>query len=117
MRHLIKNVVDAESMLHYCAMNLGWRLDTSFLEDIDDVTYDFNAHDLGLNEDSFAKIKELRQLRPLVDNQPFGVFLVEFEDKELCVSALRRILKRLTPSKYGREYKTWKCNRLIWVAD
>ena len=116
MRHLIKNVVDAESMLQYCAMNLGWRLDTSFLEDIDDVTYDFNAHDLGLNEDSFAKIKELRQLRPLVDNQPFGVFLVEFEDKELCVSALRRILKRLTPSKYGREYKTWKCNRIIFFC-
>jgi len=116
MSYSIKNVVDASSMLQYCADNLGWQIDISAFDDIEDVTYDFTAHDLGLQDSAFAQIKEFRQLRPLVDDQPFGVFLITFENKALSVTALRRILQRLTPSKYGREYKTWKCERIIFFC-
>lgn len=116
MSYSLTNVVDAGSMVRYCSENLGWDLDVAAFDDIDAVTYDFTASDLGLNEESFAKIRELRQLRPLVDNQPFGVFLITFEDKRLSVSALRRILQRLTPSKCGREYKTWRCDRIIFFC-
>ena len=116
MSYSIRNVVDAESMLRYCASNLGWNLDLDAFDDIDEITYDFTARDLGLQEEAFAKIKELRQLRPVMDDQPFGVFLVTFENKSLSVSALRKILQRLTPSNYGREYKTWRSDRIIFFC-
>lgn len=116
MSYSINSVVDAESMLRYCSANLGWAFDLAAFDDLDDVTYDFTAGDLGLQEDAFAKVKELRQLRPIVDNQPFGIFLVTFENKSLSVSALRKILQRLTPSKHGREYKTWRCDRIIFFC-
>src|SRR5574344_729098 len=93
MSYSIRNVVDAESMLKYCSANLGWGIDLSAFEDIDEVTYDFSAKDLGLQDEAFAKIKDLRQLRPLADQQPFGVFLITFENKSLSVTALRRILQ------------------------
>lgn len=116
MNYSIKNVVDASSMLGYCAANLGWGTGSFEFEDIDDITYDFTASDLGLQEEAFAKIQDFRQLRPIVDDQPYGIFFISFENKSLNISALRRILQRLTPSKYGREYKTWRSDRIIFFC-
>ena len=37
MSYSIRNVVDAESMLRYCASNLGWNLDLDAFDDIDEI--------------------------------------------------------------------------------
>ncbi len=116
MSYSIKKVVDAESMLSYCSANLGWNTGGFEFDDIDEVTYNFTASDLGLQEDAFARINELRQIRPFVDNQPFGIFLVSFEDKSLNVSSLRRILQRLSPSRHGRDYKTWETDKILFFC-
>ena len=47
---------------------------------------------LGIDRASAAKIEEIKRLRPLTVNQPWGVFFVKFEPKRLPVVALRRIL-------------------------
>ena len=33
-------------------------------DDIEDISYDFEAEDIGLKEENFAKISSLRQLQP-----------------------------------------------------
>ena len=79
----LKNVYDLESMLKYCAEHLGWAIDEEYFEDIDDITYDFYPEDLGLKDDSFAKIRSLKQVRPFIDNQPWGIFAIDFESKKM----------------------------------
>ena len=65
----LRNVNNIESLMTYFSEKLGWPVDPDAYYDIDDITYDFEAADLGLKEEAFAKITSLKQLRPLVDNQ------------------------------------------------
>lgn len=74
----IRKVTDMESLMTYFSEKLGWDIDPNDFYDIDDITYDFEAADLGLKEEAFAKITSLKQLRPLVDDQRWGIFFVDF---------------------------------------
>ena len=113
---LLKDVFDLESMLKYCAEHLDWVIDEEYFEDIDDLTYDFYPEDLGLKDEAFAKIRSLKQVRPLVDGQPWGIFAIDFESKRMEVSALRKILNSLIPKKSGVDHKTWECDRLLFLC-
>ena len=52
----------------------------------------------------------MKQLRPLVTNQPWAVFYIEFESKRLPVTALRRVLNRFVEKKRVSvaDRPTWK---------
>ena len=113
---LLKDVFDLESMLKYCSEHLGWVIDEDDFDDIDDLTYDFFPEDLGLQDEAFAKIRSLKQVRPLVDGQPWGIFAIDFESKKMEVSALRKILYSLTPKRSGTDHKTWSCDRLLFLC-
>ncbi|MGO7580677.1 hypothetical protein ACC699_39195, partial [Rhizobium ruizarguesonis] len=56
----------------------------------EDVVYEYEASELGLKTNEIAKIREIHQLRPLATSQPWGIFLISFEDKVLSVTVLRR---------------------------
>lgn len=113
---LLKNVYDLKSMLQYCTEHLGWAIDEEYFEDIDDITYDFYPEDLGLKDDAFAKIRSLKQVRPFVDNQPWGIFAIDFESKKMESSALRKVLHALIPKKRGVNHKTWACENLLFLC-
>ena len=63
--------------------------------DFEELTYDYEAHELGIDAKNSAKIQEIKRLRPLVTGQPWGVFFVKFAPKRLPVVALRRILSQV----------------------
>lgn len=113
---LFKNVSNLDTLLQYCAETLSWRIDEEYFEDLDELTYDFEAADLGLKEEAFTKIKSLKQLRPLVENQPWGIFAVDFESKKLEISAVRKILCKLICSPHNADYKTWACDQLLFLC-
>ena len=113
---LLKDVYDLGSMLKYCAEHLGWVIDEEYFEDIDNITYDFYPEDLGLKDEAFAKIRSLKQVRPFVDNQPWGIFAIDFESKKMESSALRKILYALIPKKHGVDHKTWACENLLFLC-
>lgn len=112
----LRNVDSISSLLRYCSDHLGWPIDEDFFEDIDEILYDFGAADLGLQDDEFARIKSLQQLRPLSDDQPWGIFVVEFVSKRLSVTSLRKILGKLVPSANNTDFKTWNCNNLLFLC-
>ena len=70
----IRNVKDLTDLIGYFSEKLNWNIDLDDFEDIEDITYDFDADDIGLKEEAFAKISSLRQLPPLVDGQKWGIF-------------------------------------------
>ena len=100
----------------YFSEKLGWAFDTDDYYDIDDITYDFEAADLGLKEEAFAKISSLKQLRPLVDGQRWGIFFVNFESNRFEVSALRKILSGLVPARRNANHAVWDKKDLLFLC-
>ena len=68
-------------------------------DDFEELTFEYSAEELGIDTANAAKIQEIKRLRPLAANQPWGVFFVKFEPKRLPVVALRSILGRVALKK------------------
>lgn len=112
----LRKVNDIESLMIYFSEKLGWAIAPDDYYDIDDITYDFDAADLGLKEEVFAKITSLKQLRPLVDDQRWGIFFVNFESNRFEVSALRKILSGLIPARRNADHVVWDKKDLLFLC-
>lgn len=113
----IRKVKDLHGLVEYFAVKLGWNIDFDDFEDIEDITYDFDASDIGLKEEAFAKISALRQLPPLVDGQRWGIFSVEFDSKRFEVTALRKILSGLIPKRRNAaDHAVWNQQDLLFLC-
>ena len=77
--------------------------------------------ELGIDPKNAAKIKEIRRLRPLTANQPWGIFFVKFEPKRLPVVALRRILSQVALKKRASanqaERRAWAADDLLFISN
>ena len=46
-------------------------------DDFEELTFEYSAEELGIDAVNAAKIQEIKRLRPLAANQPWGVFFVQ----------------------------------------
>ncbi|HEY0079579.1 MAG TPA: type ISP restriction/modification enzyme [Pyrinomonadaceae bacterium] len=76
---------------------------------------------MGLDAKTAVRIKEIKQLRPLVTNQPWGIFYINFEPKLLPIVVLRRILRSLVIKKRASASRghqaAWKLNDLLFISS
>lgn len=97
---------------------MGWPIES---DDFEEITFDYTPEELGIDLKNAAKIQEIKRLRPLSANQPWGIFFVKFEPKRLPVVALRRILgqvalkKRTSASKSERQ--AWSADDLLFISN
>jgi hypothetical protein len=112
----VQNIFDFRSLLSWLSLELGWETGIDDIEDIDDITYEFEPEDIHLKPEAFAKIGFLRQLRPLHENQPWGIFAVEFENKRLDAASLRKILSGLVPKRRNRDHAVWDKKNLLFLC-
>ena len=113
----IRNIGTMNRLITYFVKVLSWDIDEDEFEDIEDISYDFEAEDLGLKEEAFAKIKSLRQLQPLVEGQKWGIFSVEFDSKKFEVTALRKVLSGLIPKKRNSaDHAVWDQKDLLFIC-
>lgn len=113
----VRTIRDMNGLIAYFAQTLSWRIDLDDFEDIEDIAYDFEAEDIGLKEEAFAKIKSLRQLPPLVDGQKWGIFCVEFDSRKFEVTALRKILSGLIPKRRrSPDHAVWDQKDLLFLC-
>src|SRR4030042_5961576 len=92
----LRSIRTFPSLVKYLRDELDWPIET---DDFDDLTFDYRPEELGIDPKTAASIEEIKQLRPLVTNQPWGIFFIKFQPKQLPVVALRRILSRLAIQK------------------
>ena len=92
----LRDIKSFPSLVKYLRDELEWPIDS---DNFDELTFDYEPEELGLDAKAAVKIKQIKQLRPLADNQPWGIFFVNFEPKRLPVVALRRILRSLVIKK------------------
>ena len=91
-------------------------------DDFEELTFDYTPEELGhRSRKNAAKIQEIKRLRPLSPNQPWGIFFVKFEPKRLPVVALRRILSQVALKKRASansaERAAWAADDLLFVSN
>ncbi len=111
----LKLVRDFEGLVEYLKYELNWPIES---DNAEDATFDYTPEELGIESGHAAKIKAIKQIRPLTDNQPWGVFYIEFEPKKLPVVVLRRILRSLVTSKREKSdgIATWDTEDLLFIT-
>ena len=118
MAYDIRKVRTMTDLIGYFSQNLRWNIDVDDFDDIEDISYDFEAEDIGLKEEAFAKISSLRQLQPLVDGQRWGIFCVEFDSDKFEVTALRKILSGLVPKRRNSaDHAVWDQKDLMFICN
>ena len=90
-------------------------------DDFEQLTFEYSPEELGIDAANAAKIQEIKRLRPLAANQPWGVFFVKFEPKRLPVVALRSILGRIVlrkrASANSAERPAWAMEDLLFISN
>ena len=114
----LQSIQSFDSLVTYLRDDLDWPLDEI---DIEDLTFEYSPEELGLQKQYVVKLKSIKQLRPLVTHQPWGIFYLEFERKTLPVVVLRRILKELVPKKRASanpdERTLWQKQDLLFISS
>jgi predicted helicase len=113
----LRDIKTFPSLVKYLRDDLEWPIES---DDFEDVTFDWEPEELGIDPENAAKIQEIKQLRPLADRQPWGIFFVKFEPRKLPVVALRRILRALVIRKRGSakkaQQKSWELHDLLFIS-
>src|SRR5438046_6288398 len=113
----LRNIKTLPQLVSFLRDELDWPISSNNTEDI---TFDYEPSELGLDKETAVKIKEIKQLRPLTGNQPWGIFFVNFEKKRLPVMVMRRILhslvfkKRTSPGTSDRQ--AWHASDLLFIS-
>ena len=110
-RTVLRAIRTFPSLVRYLRDEMAWPIET---DDFEELTFEYTAEELGIDTKNAAKIQEIKRLRPLAANQPWGIFFVKFEPKRLPVVALRRILSQVVLKKHAT---AWAAERAAWAAD
>lgn len=114
LEHL-RSIKSLPQLAAYLRDELDWPIES---DDTDDITFDYDPADLGLDKASAVRIREIKQLRPLASSQPWGIFFISFEKKKLPVVVMRRILSALVLKKRTSksERPAWKAHDLLFIS-
>lgn len=112
----LRQVHNIPALVHYLHDELGWPVN---VDDWEDNLFDWEPDELNLKAEHEVKVKSIKQLRPLVSGQPWGIFFVEFNKGRLPITALRRVLNGLVPKgrATGGGHQTWAAHDLMFVSS
>ena len=113
----LREIKSFKQLLAYLRDELDWPIDKIEIDDVDSF-FDYDAEeDFGLEKKSAAKIDYIKQLRPLISNQEWGIFFIKFEPKKLPMVAMRRLLNKLVMKKRASanrsDQATWQMHDLL----
>lgn len=112
----LRQVHTIPALVQYLHDELDWPVN---VDDWEDNLFDWEPDELNLKAEHEVKIKCIKQLRPLVSGQPWGIFFVEFNKGRLPITALRRVLNGLIPKgrATGGGHQTWAAHDLLFVSS
>src|SRR5258708_18276941 len=112
----LRAVTDLDTLTAYLRDELEWPIADW---EIDDVTFDYTPEEAGLDLKSALRACSIRRLRPIVLNQPWGVFFIDFVPGELPITVLRRILRTVVVNRRssgGPKRQTWQTGDLLFIS-
>jgi hypothetical protein len=117
-RETLRRIRTFPLLIKFLHEELNWPIISG---DFEELTFEYTPEELGIDTANAAKIQEIKRLRPLSVNQPWGIFFVMFEPKRLPVVALRRILSRVVLKKRASansaESAAWQADDLLFISN
>jgi len=114
----LKAIRTFPQLVKYLRDELDWPINQN---DFEGLTFDYTPEELGIDLKVAAKILEIKRLRPLTANQPWGIFFIKFEPKRLPVVALRRMLKAVALKKRATadsaDRLAWETEDLLFISN
>ena len=111
---LLRRVRTLKDVLSFFAQELDWP--TAHV-DIEDATFGWTAEELSIPGEQVPTLLSLRQLRPLSNAQPWGIFFLELSGRHLPVTPLRRLLQALVRRRRAHsDNRTWDLDDLLFVT-
>ncbi|MEW5799421.1 MAG: Eco57I restriction-modification methylase domain-containing protein [Bacteroidota bacterium] len=110
----IQNIHSREDFLRFLSSELSWPIpdDLSF----DNVTFDLFPDELGIKQEDLRG-STIAQLRPFVQDQPWGIFILQLKQPRLYLTELRNILRALEPMKRKlKDFKTWNPQHVLFIC-
>jgi type I restriction-modification system DNA methylase subunit len=112
----LRTVKTFPDLLDYLRRELEWPI--QYYEP-DDLTFDWSADTLHVSEHHGSALSDgvVRQLRSMTANQPWGIFLVEFNDDRIHRGALREILRGLAANRRrDPSLPAWQHDNLLFIC-
>ena len=114
--HAVKDIAGLQNFL---IRELGWEIPEEL--GWEDITFEWDGNDLRLSENLATKLKGgiIHQIQPWRKDQPWGVFLLEYDGKRISVTLLRQILRRLVTKKIASTsaLPTWRLPNLLFICS
>jgi predicted helicase len=112
----LRQVHTIPALVQYLHDELNWPVNVDSWED---NLFDWQPDELNLKVEHEVKVKSIKQLRPLVSGQPWGIFFVEFNKGRLPITVLRRVLNGLVPKGRAASggHQTWAAHDLLFVSS
>ena len=113
----IKAIKDFKSLAYFLAEELAWPIDPDSV-DVDDLVFEYQPDEIGLSEAFAAKVQAIKQIRPLDPHQPWSIYWIDFENKKLPLTVLRRILNAFVTKKRAnnRNIATSEMEDIMFVS-
>ena len=118
---VLRRIRTEADFFDYLIEELDWPIDTSAQFEIEQLTWEWLPADIGIETEHVRSLGRLRQLRPLTENQPWGVFFVEFDGERLPVTQFRKVAqafaRRPRPTATsGDNRPRWDLENLLFVV-
>ncbi|MFM7330795.1 MAG: N-6 DNA methylase, partial [Brachymonas sp.] len=111
----LRTITSIAQLVAYLHDELDWPVDVT---DWEEAVFDWQPDELNLKPEHQIKIRSIQQLRPLVSNQPWGIFFIDFDKGDLPITVLRRVLNALVPKSRVKSggHQTWQARDLLFVS-
>ena len=108
----LKSINSIDALLSFLRNDLEWPISEG---NVDEVTFTYEPDELGLKEEHAPKINCVYQIRPITTGQPWGIFFIDFENKKLPISLMRRVLNHLRVKNRGGSGQ-WDTGDLLFMT-
>ncbi len=110
----LRDIESPDDLLEFLQDSLDWPISSTRFSD---VSYEWSPQEVGVDPSRFPALRSIRQLQPIVADQPWGIFFVEFEGSRLPITPLRRMLTSLvTAQRSKQDAPTWQLEDLLFVV-
>jgi hypothetical protein len=117
LEEAVRSVKDLDSLLALLRDELGWRLPDP--PDWSELTFEWHAHELRVSESAAQRLKDgkVYQLRPLLAQQPWGIFFVIFDRPRISITTLRQTLRGLVSQRrQASRLPSWNLENLLFIC-
>jgi hypothetical protein len=112
----LQNIRTIENLIDFLRDELNWQLPEGSVEDI---TFNYRPEDLGLKPEHAPKINAIYQVRQSSSDHPWGIFFIDFENKKIPLTILRRIVNHLVAKRRANVTATgrqWELGDLLFMS-